>query len=309
MTDAELYELEKLITKEYAKAKVELGAQADEYFEHYRERWKKEYEAYKKSVYSDSEWKQWQYNQIGRGNHWKELRDQMSSRLTETKIIASQYANDALPRAYANASNYEATLARASAIEQGALGIRFDLVDEYTVRNLMMHNGNNIEFRTLSVNPVRDYKWNSQRIQSALLQGILQGDSISDFTNRFMLVMENNRKSAIRNARTAVTSARSAGKQSRWNDLARQGCEMTKIWVDTHDGMPPEREAHWLAHMQEVPYDEPFVVGGEEMMYPCDASASPANVYNCRCTMKLGKIKFHSTLSDDMRRRANIRMD
>lgn len=302
----ELRELEKRIVKEYAKARIELSAKADEYFKAYQDRWQKEYEAYQRGEYTKQQFRAWELAQLGRGEHWKELRDQMSQRLTESKQIASMYINDTLPKAYTKASNSIASLAKASAMEQGVTGIRFDLVDEHTIRNLMQKKDNVISFKTTKVNPKRDYKWNSDRIQNALLQGILQGDSIGDFTDRFMRVMENNRDSAVRNARTAVTSARNAGKQDRYDDLAEQGCEITKIWVATNDDRV--RDAHWEADGQEVPYDEPFIVDNEELMYPADSNGSPRNVYNCRCTMKTGKIRFHSILSEEQRKEANIRI-
>lgn len=45
------------------------------------------------------------------------------------------------------------------------------------------------------------------------------------------------------------------------------------------------REAHAEANYQEVAYDEPFEVGGEEMMEPRDDSlgASDENIMRCRC--------------------------
>ena len=32
-----------------------------------------------------------------------------------------------------------------------------------------------------------------------------------------------------------------------------------------------------------IPLDEPFVVDGEELMYPGDENGSPENVINCQC--------------------------
>jgi hypothetical protein len=49
------------------------------------------------------------------------------------------------------------------------------------------------------------------------------------------------------------------------------------------------REAHALAEEatidNPIPVNEPFTVGGEQLMYPGDDSlgASPGNVINCQC--------------------------
>jgi len=45
------------------------------------------------------------------------------------------------------------------------------------------------------------------------------------------------------------------------------------------------RADHIAANGQVVPYDEPFLVGGEKLMFPRDPAGSPENVINCRCTM------------------------
>ena len=307
----ELKALEKKIKKEYALATAELKVKSREYMEQYKERWEQEYKAYQAGKYTHAEFIQWEMAQIGRGQHWEALKDQMASRMLESSEIASAYINDTLPIAYTKASNQVANLARKSAIAQGVTGIRFDLVDENVIRRLMLENVNVITFKTSHVNPSRQYKWDAKRIQNALTQGILQGDSIDRIADRFLVVMENDKKSAVRNARTAVTSARSVGKQDRYEDLASQGCEITKIWIATIDDRT--RDTHAEIDGEEVAYDEPFLVrtsdgGIDKMMYPCDPDGSPENVYNCRCTMRTGKIRFKSVLSDEAKAHTTIRI-
>lgn len=59
--------------------------------------------------------------------------------------------------------------------------------------------------------------------------------------------------------------------------------EPTKTWDSVGDSHV--REAHLVADGQEVPVNEPFVVDGEQLMFPGDTSlgASTGNVINCRC--------------------------
>lgn len=40
---------------------------------------------------------------------------------------------------------------------------------------------------------------------------------------------------------------------------------------------------HWSAHGQRAPVNEPFIVSGEELMYPLDPAGSPGNTMNCMC--------------------------
>lgn len=54
-----------------------------------------------------------------------------------------------------------------------------------------------------------------------------------------------------------------------------------KTWLATNDART--RDAHAKASGQTVRLDDTFTVGGEDMDYPGDPSASAANVINCRC--------------------------
>jgi hypothetical protein len=60
-----------------------------------------------------------------------------------------------------------------------------------------------------------------------------------------------------------------------------------KMWIAVLDDHT--REEHALADGQEVEINEPFIVGGEMLMYPGDDSmgASVANVIRCRCSSEI----------------------
>ena len=63
-----------------------------------------------------------------------------------------------------------------------------------------------------------------------------------------------------------------------------------KTWLATPDERT--RIDHRHAHGQTVPLTQPFTVGGEQLLYPGDPSASDGNVINCRCTVIYGKDAF-----------------
>lgn len=69
------------------------------------------------------------------------------------------------------------------------------------------------------------------------------------------------------------------------NDYAvRFDASMGKQWVSYIDGRT--RRAHiWANGQTRDKVTQPFLVGGERMLYPKDPRASPGNVVNCRCTM------------------------
>lgn len=57
--------------------------------------------------------------------------------------------------------------------------------------------------------------------------------------------------------------------------------QLQKEWSTALDGR--ERASHRAADGQTVPYDQPFIVQGEELKEPGDRNGSASNVINCRC--------------------------
>ena len=97
-----------------------------------------------------------------------------------------------------------------------------------------------------------------------------------------------NRDSAIRTARTAVTNAQNAGRMDSYVAATKMGIEMEREWVSALDART--RPEHAEADGQVVGVDEPFIVGGEKLMFPGDRSGSGWNIYNCRCT-QIARVK------------------
>lgn len=325
-TDKELEKLEKRIAREYSTAYNELRVKYDNYYNGYddadgvhhkglTERYEQEFKAFERGAYHDESgvytdqqmFDRWLLAQEGRGEHIKQMYSDMAERLAQSSEVVQTWVNGDLPRIYTLNNNAVATLAQESAMAEGRTGLRFDLVDEHTVKRLMAGSREVRPYKPVAIDLPKLNNWNYSKLQNALLQGILQGDRIDKIADRFEAVVGMNRASAIRNARTAYTGAQSAGKQDRYEDLAKQGCISYKVWKAVEDDRT--RPEHSDADGQEVRYDEPFDVGGEELMYPADPSASGWNIYNCRCTTGVGKFRFESVLSDEKRTSTNIHHD
>lgn len=347
-TDKELARLEKRINEQYRQAQKELAETAERYFKRYAARWEREnlamltsslpkeeifekwvelygsrngFEAWYRTAdhaygatkrEAQEAFKRWEYAQLGRGADWEALRDQMAQRVTESGVIAVDYINDILPKIYVRNSNAIAELVQESAMEQGIMGVKFDMVDEYTVRRLMMSSSEVRPYKPVSISLDKSTRYSKNKLQNALLQGILQGDSIGEIATRFQAVTGMSRSTAIRNARTAVTGAQNAGKLDRFDDIAKKGVSVTKKWKCTHDKRTrPEHEqadADYGSDESAIPYDHPFFVGGEELMYPADPAGSHWNIENCRCTMAIGRVHFNSIMSKADQKRANIKV-
>ena len=82
-------------------------------------------------------------------------------------------------------------------------------------------------------------------------------------------------------ARTITTTAMM---RSLLIDLKASGLTWQKAWVAERDDRT--RESHRLTNPKfYIPIDSPFVVGGEQLLFPTDPSfgAGAGNIVNCRC--------------------------
>lgn len=70
--------------------------------------------------------------------------------------------------------------------------------------------------------------------------------------------------------------------QARLEDLATRHPELGKQWKHLPASLTP-RPAHLLADGQVRRVEEPFDVGGEDLMYPRDPAGSAENTINCHC--------------------------
>lgn len=126
--------------------------------------------------------------------------------------------------------------------------------------------------------------WDKQQIQSVATQSILQGESMDQVAERLaQKVSDYDMKAQIRNARTMITGAENAGRVEGMLRADEMGLEPKKQWIATLDMRT--RHKHRLLDGEKVDPDKPFVVEGDEILFPGDPYAKPYLVYNCRCTL------------------------
>lgn len=120
------------------------------------------------------------------------------------------------------------------------------------------------------------------QLNTALEEGTKEGESIEQLSDRVRGVFNALAKGEAK--RIAMTETSCAFGFSRHEAMSAAGVEY-KSWLSSHG--PNVREAHAEAEEQysdePIPIDEPFVVDGEELMYPGDPDGSPENVINCHC--------------------------
>lgn len=283
-TDKELERIEKRLTEIYNQAAQELQEKADKYFERFKELDAQKQALVKAGKMTEQEYKTWRQGKIMTGEHWKEMQKQAAQRLTEADRIAVEYTNGRLPYVYS--LNYNSV---AEGLETRLNGYSFELVDEATVRNLAESDKTLLPYKT--VDGKKAERWHTARVNAEVTQGIIQGESIPEIAKRLKTNVGMTAKgSAVRNARTSVTSAENKGRIDMLHDAADKGVITHKVWMAAIDART--REAHRLLDGQEQDIDDPFKSIDGDIMFPGDPEARPEMVYNCRCSLTYKVVGF-----------------
>lgn len=279
-------QLEKRIAETYRQADEELKVVIEAYFESFRDRdaeMKKLIGTVQNGkIWTEQDYLQWRLNQLGRGSRFEALRDQVAQRYTQANATAVAYVNSTSPSVYALNRNWAAYT-----IERVAGNVAFNLWDEATVHRLILERPDLMPFypKEKALKRGIDLAYGKQQITSAVTSGILQGKSVGKIAKDLQArVSEMNRASAVRAARTAITSAQNGGRMDSYKAASDMGIKVRKRWVATKDGRT--RHAHQKLDGQTVDWDESFTSELGKIRFPGDPRAKPALIYNCRCTLR-----------------------
>ena len=275
LTDKKLEEIERKLLDIYSSAEKDIQKKADEYFKKFEKEDKKKRILLEKGEITKEEYKTWRKGKIMYGKRFEAMQEDISKQLLNVNKTALAYINGTLPEVYS--LNYNALK---EAVD-GVGGYSFTLVDADTVRNLALNDKSLLPYKKLD--PKKDIPWNMKNINSEVLQGIIQGESIPNISKRIMNVQEMNKNASIRTARTIVTGAENKGRLDSYQRAQEDGIILEKQWISAHDSKT--RDWHIELDGATSDIDKPFVNSVGEIMYPGDPGADPANVYNCRCTL------------------------
>ena len=165
------------------------------------------------------------------------------------------------------------------------LNLMFSVYDEHTAEKLLKDKPELLPRK--EVKGKKDQAWNREKIANAVLQGVIQGDSIPALAKRIAVQTgETNMKAMVRYARTAMTSAQNSGRMEMLHKAKGMGIKCKKVWLATLDSRT--RDAHGSLDGQKVDVDDDFQSDFGPIKFPGDLSSKgsvPANIYNCRCTL------------------------
>lgn len=256
------------------------------------EKWIKRVE--KEGEKAEKEYKEWREKKAHAAERIKGMVDVLADDTYNSNAIASQMIQEHMPDVYALNANYAAY----EIDNRVGFDTNFQLYDKATVERLIRDNPDLLP--DVKIDKRKDKSWNGKKLRNEITQGLLQGESVPKMARRLERVMGMNRNAAIRNARTATTSAQNGGRLSSFERAKSLGIGGKKVWDATLDGST--RHAHRYLDGQERELEEPFDSPLGEIMKPGDPYAVPANIYNCRCRIHY-KTKYTDYDPADLSRR------
>lgn len=272
--DQQIENLEKRLYEQYEQAFREMEAKRRDFMASFElQRQGKEYQL-KHGQISEKHYKAWLKEQAMRAGWYREMTKSLAADMNSINEMAANMINDELPEVYADNFNYGTYT-----VEAGArVNTSFTLVDRDTVYELAQ--GDTRLLPDVNVDKKKDVDWNRKKFNAAIMQSVLQGESVAHAAVRLQKVVGMNYNAAVRNARTALTSAENKGRIRSYERAEEMGIKLQKQWLATLDKRT--RDTHRMLDGETIPINETF---WNQCEYPGDPDGPAEEVYNCRCTL------------------------
>jgi HK97 family phage portal protein len=157
------------------------------------------------------------------------------------------------------------------------VGISFDMLNPLVVDHLANFSSTKGRFELVNATTRKELRFQ-------LIEGFEAGEGKRELSKRVSSVFADARGyRAERIARTEVMGSSNFGT---WSAHKQSGVVARRQWLKTPDGRTRDEHAEMVGDIAIVGIDEPFIVGGEPLMYPGDFNGSAWNVISCRCTTR-----------------------
>ena len=261
----------------YAQAEAELKRKLRSFRLRHAAKQKQMMQDLKDGKISKADYESWMRGQVFIGDRWKAKIAQAArifgKATVEARDIIQRFRIHVWSENY-NRYAYETEI---------QTGISFDIYNEDAVNRLIEEDPQLLP--KWKIDEQKDYIWNQQKVENAVTQGIIQGESVDQITDRIARDLNTTNTAKMRMfARTAMNGAQNAARQKQFEDAVAKGINIEKQWMATLDNRT--RDTHQRLDGQTVPVEHSFAVDTKQIRYPGDPSASPELVYNCRCTMR-----------------------
>ena len=289
LTEEELKKLERKIAKEYRTAVAEMKEKLADYAKKYDAAWKKVIAQLETGEITQEEYTSWIKRHLNGDKKLKEMIAELSQDMHQANVIAHKTATGGMADIYALNGNYATYM-----IEHGGkIDTGFTLYNHDSAAALLkekkqlMPGPSTKKAAQIAAN--KDMQWNYNKIQSAVLQSVLQGESPYNLADRLEGIAKMNRNASVRYARTMTTSVQNMGRYDAFERAKGLGVDLMAEWNAILDNRT--RHEHRMMHGQRKPVGEPFKVDGFEIMYPGQSNGPGASdipqqlIWNCRCTI------------------------
>lgn len=279
-TEELLKQTEKRIENVYRQAYKELKKKSDDYMSQFLKTDAEKRKAMQAGEITKDEYRQWRQSHLLTGRRWVSMQESIAKDLNNSNQIAASIINGHLPDVYAININW----ATYQLEHDFKIDTSFTLYDRQTMERLLRDDPDLLPWQA-KINTPEDIRYQKRHLSSAMMQGILQGETIPQISERLASSpCRMNARNAVTNARTMYTSAQNGGRIDGYKRAEGMGIHLKKQWLATLDGRT--RHEHRQLDGQIVGTDESFEVDGYEIEFPGDPKAAAEMVYNCRCTMR-----------------------
>ena len=289
LTEKVLTGLEDDIAAEYATAVRDMQKKLQAYMEKFEAEKKVQKALLDAGKITEKEYTDWVFRHTMMGQQWRDMKNVLAADLENARQIAAKMSSGKMADIYALNANY----ATYQIEHDFGLDTSFTLYNHDTVEYLM---GDTKQLmpgpssrKAAKIAADKALQWDKRHIQSAVLQGVIQGESPFEIAKRLQRVAQMDYNASVRYARTMTTSAQNAGRYQAYRRAKKLGVNLTIEWQATLDNRT--RHEHRMMHGQRRDVDEPFVVDGVEILYPAQSSGTGASdipqsmIWNCRCTL------------------------
>ncbi len=284
-TDKTITELDKEIQAVYKEAEKDIQKKMDDFNAKYKIKEQKYQQKVDSGQMTQEEFDRWKKGQVFQGQQWQAKKDQILNTIHHSNEIATKIINGQSQNIFMVNANY-----MSYDMEHGAgVNFGFGLYDQNTVANLIADDPKLLP--EWKINEKKDYVWSQKKLNNAITQGIIQGESLDKISKRISDKLASTNENKMKTfARTAMTGAQNSGRQMQLENAQKLDIEVQKEWMATLDART--RDSHRDMDGEKVDVGKEFSNG---LMFPGDPNGAPAQTYNCRCTMVSDVKKYPAT--------------
>ena len=276
-TDLKLEEMEKRLSAIYSRAEKTVQKKMADYAKSIDKKSTELLQAYKDAETEDEKRKAKKayirfYRQVVKSKEFVSMSSNVADDLYKANVKASAYINSQTPSIYALNYNYiNAEMAK---------DIDGFTPQEITDTEAEKYSG----YTQQTVDKKKDTAWNKDNLKKSVIAGsLLLLGAYAIMKRSAHSAVEKNHNSASMHSEGMGTDAETKARVDGMYYAKYLGNKMAKIWITAGDNRV--RHSHAMLDGKEIPLDGTFDNGCKR---PRDPNGAPAEICNCRCSLKYG---------------------